>query len=90
MAPGKAVPLHPEAVAFAGHYDFDIDVLAAYRPTGKGRTSAARRAPARPASARAIASKVARSSGEDPSVRLNSGISQGLEHLNEKQPWLLT
>jgi hypothetical protein len=29
--------LHPEAVAFAGHYDFDIDVLAAYRPTGKGR-----------------------------------------------------
>ena len=37
VAPGKAVPLHPEAVAFAGHYDFDIDVLAAYRPTGKGR-----------------------------------------------------
>jgi hypothetical protein len=37
VAPGHAVPLHPEAVAFAGHYDFDIDVLAAYRPTGKGR-----------------------------------------------------
>ncbi|MEU8364550.1 hypothetical protein AB0C27_51900 [Nonomuraea sp. NPDC048882] len=37
VAPGKAVPLHPEAVAFAGHYDFGIDVLAAYRPTGKGR-----------------------------------------------------
>jgi transposase len=37
VAPGKAVPLHPEAVAFAGHYDFMIDVLAAYRPTGKGR-----------------------------------------------------
>lgn len=37
VAPGKAVPLHPEAVAFAGHYAFDIDVLAAYRPTGKGR-----------------------------------------------------
>jgi hypothetical protein len=37
VAPGKAVPLHPEAVAFAGHYDFTIDVLAAYRPTGKGR-----------------------------------------------------
>jgi transposase len=37
VAPGKAVPLHPEAVAFAGHYNFDIDVLAAYRPTGKGR-----------------------------------------------------
>ncbi|MEU9945816.1 IS21 family transposase [Streptomyces lavendulae] len=36
-APGEAVPLHPEAVGFAGHYDFDIDVLAAYRPTGKGR-----------------------------------------------------
>ncbi|MEU5773457.1 IS21 family transposase [Streptomyces venezuelae] len=37
VAPGEAVPLYPEAVAFAGHYDFDIDVLAAYRPTGKGR-----------------------------------------------------
>ncbi len=37
VAPGEAVPLHPEAVAFAGHYDFDIDVLAAYRPTGQGR-----------------------------------------------------
>lgn len=37
VAPGKAVPLHPEAAAFAGHYGFDIDVLAAYRPTGKGR-----------------------------------------------------
>ncbi|MEU6557864.1 integrase core domain protein [Streptomyces sp. NPDC046915] len=37
VAPGEAVPLHPEAVAFAGHYDFDIDILAAYRPTGKGR-----------------------------------------------------
>jgi hypothetical protein len=37
VAPGKAVPLHAEAVAFAGHYGFDIDVLAAYRPTGKGR-----------------------------------------------------
>ncbi|WP_456302306.1 IS21 family transposase [Streptomyces chartreusis] len=37
VAPGEAVPLHPEAVGFSGHYDFDIDVLAAYRPTGKGR-----------------------------------------------------
>jgi hypothetical protein len=37
VAPRRAVPLHPEAVAFAGHYGFDIDVLAAYRPTGKGR-----------------------------------------------------
>lgn len=37
VAPGEAVPLHPEAVTFAGHYDFDIDVLAAYRPQGKGR-----------------------------------------------------
>lgn len=37
VAPGKAVPLHPEAVAFAGHYGFDVDVLAAHRPTGKGR-----------------------------------------------------
>ncbi|WP_329390005.1 hypothetical protein OG625_37900 [Streptomyces sp. NBC_01351] len=33
----RGVPLHPEAVGFAGHYDFDIDVLAAYRPQGKGR-----------------------------------------------------
>ncbi len=37
VAPGEAVPLHPEPAGFAGHYDFDIDVLAAYRPTGKGR-----------------------------------------------------
>ena len=37
VAPGEAVPLHPEAVAFAEHYGFVIDVLAAYRPTGKGR-----------------------------------------------------
>lgn len=37
VAPGVAVPLHPEAAAFAGHYGFAIDVLAAYRPTGKGR-----------------------------------------------------
>ncbi|WP_435884529.1 IS21 family transposase [Streptomyces toxytricini] len=37
VVPGEAVPLHPEAVGFAGRYDFDIDVLAAYRPTGKGR-----------------------------------------------------
>ena len=37
VAPGVAVPLHPEAAAFADHYGFIIDVLAAYRPTGKGR-----------------------------------------------------
>lgn len=37
VAPGRAVPLHPEAAAFADHYGFTIDVLAAYRPTGKGR-----------------------------------------------------
>jgi len=37
VAPGIAVPLHPEAAAFAEHYGFSIDVLAAYRPTGKGR-----------------------------------------------------
>ena len=29
--------MHPEAAAFAGHYGFGIDVLAAYRPMGKGR-----------------------------------------------------
>lgn len=32
-----AVPLHPEAATFAEHYGFTIDVLAAYRPPGKGR-----------------------------------------------------
>jgi transposase len=37
VAPGAAVPLHPEAAAFAAHYGFVIDPLAAYRPTGKGR-----------------------------------------------------
>ena len=37
VAPRKAVPLHPEAAAFAAHYGFVIDVLAANRPTGKGR-----------------------------------------------------
>src|SRR5919198_877495 len=37
VAPGGAGPLHPEAAAFAEHYGFTIDVLAAYRPTGKGR-----------------------------------------------------
>jgi transposase len=37
VAPGLAVPLHSEAAAFADHYGFTIDVLAAYRPTGKGR-----------------------------------------------------
>jgi transposase len=37
VAPGQAVPLHPQAAAFAEHYGFAIDVLAAHRPTGKGR-----------------------------------------------------
>lgn len=37
VVPREAVPLHPEAAAFAQHYGFVIDVLAAYRPTGKGR-----------------------------------------------------
>lgn len=37
VAPGVAVPLHPEAAAFADHYGFTIDPLAAYRPQGKGR-----------------------------------------------------
>jgi hypothetical protein len=37
VAPGAAVPLHPEAAAFAAHYGFVVDVLAAHRPTGKGR-----------------------------------------------------
>ena len=36
VAPREAVPLHPEAAAFAAHYGFVIDVLAAHRPTGKG------------------------------------------------------
>jgi hypothetical protein len=37
VAPGLAVTLHPAAAAFADHCRFAIDVLAAYRPTGKGR-----------------------------------------------------
>ncbi len=37
VRPGMAVPLHPDAAAFADHYGFAPDVLAAYRPTGKGR-----------------------------------------------------
>ena len=37
VAPGKAVPLHPQAAAFAEHYGFLVDPLAADRPTGKGR-----------------------------------------------------
>lgn len=37
VRPGVAVPLHPDAAAFADHYGFTPDVLAAYRPTGKGR-----------------------------------------------------
>src|SRR3954470_15823943 len=37
VTPGAAVPLTATAAAFADHYGFTIDVLAAYRPTGKGR-----------------------------------------------------
>ena len=37
MSPRVAVPPHPEAAAFADHYGFTIDVLAPYRPAGKGR-----------------------------------------------------
>lgn len=37
VRPRAAVPILAEAAAFAGHYGFAIDVLAAYRPTGKGR-----------------------------------------------------
>ena len=37
VAPNQDVPLHPEAVAFANHYGFVIDVAPAYRPTAKGR-----------------------------------------------------
>jgi hypothetical protein len=34
---GQATPLHPEAVAFAGHYDFAIWLAAPGRPQTKGR-----------------------------------------------------
>jgi transposase len=34
---GQATPLHPEAVAFASHYDFTIWLAAAYRAQTKGR-----------------------------------------------------
>jgi transposase len=37
VAPKEEVPLHPEALAFANHYEFVIDVAPAYRPTAKGR-----------------------------------------------------
>ncbi|WP_443061737.1 hypothetical protein [Streptomyces sp. NBC_00455] len=39
VAPGEEVPPHPEAVGFAGHHDFDIDVLAAYRPQARAGSS---------------------------------------------------
>ena len=34
---GESVPLHPEALAFAAHYGFAIQVCAGYRPQTKGR-----------------------------------------------------
>jgi len=34
---GQATPLHPEAVAFASHYEFAIRLAAAGRPQAKGR-----------------------------------------------------
>ena len=37
VGPGREVPLHPEALAFAAHYGFAIHVAAAYRPQTKGR-----------------------------------------------------
>ena len=37
VGPGREVPLHPEALAFANHYGFSIHVAAAYRPQTKGR-----------------------------------------------------
>jgi len=37
VAPGQAVPIHPEAAAFAEHYGFVVDVVAARRPQAKGR-----------------------------------------------------
>ncbi|MFD3834529.1 hypothetical protein [Streptomyces sp. NPDC058621] len=37
VTPGEAVPLHPGAVRFARPFDIGINVLAAYRPSGKGR-----------------------------------------------------
>ena len=37
VAPGQAVPLHPEAAAFAAHHGFVVDVAAAHRPQAKGR-----------------------------------------------------
>jgi transposase len=34
---GQQAPLHPEALAFAGHYGFAVWLAAAYRPQAKGR-----------------------------------------------------
>ncbi len=39
VAPGKAVPLHPQAAAFAEHYGFVIDPLAAYRRRARAASS---------------------------------------------------
>ena len=36
---GQATPLHPEAVAFASHYQFAIRLCAPRRPQAKGRSS---------------------------------------------------
>ena len=36
VAPGPG-PIHPEAAAFAEHYGFAVDVVAARRPQAKGR-----------------------------------------------------
>ncbi|MEU3707307.1 hypothetical protein AB0E82_34075 [Streptomyces anulatus] len=34
---GCLLPLYPEVIGFVGRHGFGIDVLAAQRPTGKGR-----------------------------------------------------
>ena len=39
VGPGLEVPLHPEALAFAAHYGFTIQVAAAYRPQAKACAS---------------------------------------------------
>ena len=73
VAPGLAVPLHPEAAAFAAHYGFAIDVLAAYRPTGKGRVE--RQVSHRP-----------RPRGRGPVVRLDRRAGRRLRGLATDPP----
>jgi hypothetical protein len=51
---GQQAPLHPEALAFAGHYGFAVWLAAAYRPQAKGPGRAAGRDRAQPRAGRTV------------------------------------